>query len=228
MLNEEGALMFGYSWNEISDLKRLSNFLQWAAIGLVFLGGSVALLRFVVDQREKALSSQASREKDDAQLKREKELRDALDQSKAEVEQIKNRNVFRPIAPQLRQELVAYLRQLGVQAENMPPSLSISIQSGSRNRVLVRDQIIEIFREAGLQAQIAGVRQTFSQGAMPVLNMRIASATENLANAVIKALNAFMKVEYRGYRVETVPVGSIELDINGEPEFAPDGTFTLK
>jgi hypothetical protein len=220
--------MLGYSWNEIPDLKRLSNILQWVAIGLVFLGGSVALLRFVVDQREKALSSQARREKDDAQLKREKELREALEQSKAEVDQVKNRNVFRPIPLQLRQELIAYLRQIGVQAANAPPKLSINIESGSRNRVLVGDQIVEIFREAGLQAEIAGVRQTYSQGAIPVLNMRIASATEGLANAVIKALGAFMKVEYRGYRVETVPVGSIELDINGEPEFEPDGTFTLK
>lgn len=44
-------------WNDPGQLRSLSNFLQWAAIALVFLGGILQVARFTVDRREKAVSS---------------------------------------------------------------------------------------------------------------------------------------------------------------------------
>lgn len=44
-------------WNDISELKSLSNWFQWISISLVFLSGFLQIGKYVVDRREKELST---------------------------------------------------------------------------------------------------------------------------------------------------------------------------
>ena len=210
------------------DLKRLGSLLQWLAIGLVFLGGTLQLLRFVVDQREKTVSGELARQKEGAQLEREAALRSDLQESRAQLEQLANRDVFRPLAPHLRQDVVDYFRALASQSGNADLNISISTENGSRNRALVRDEMLALLREAGISAQDAGVRTTFG-GVLPKLNFRLAGATEQIGNAFLRGLAMVIKEsEFLGHKVDRLPVGTIEMDLNGEPQFNPDGSFSLK
>src|SRR5205809_662157 len=49
----------GRMWSDITFLRSLSTWLQWGAIGLVFLGGFLQIGRYLVDRRERALSAVA-------------------------------------------------------------------------------------------------------------------------------------------------------------------------
>lgn len=102
------------SLSDPADLKRLSNLLQWAAIALVFFGGVLQLLRFVVDQREKTISTALSQQKEAAQLEREKETTEQLAQARVEIGQLKEQ----------RQELVSRLQSHGEDIEGMKGSLA--------------------------------------------------------------------------------------------------------
>jgi len=57
-------------WNDLSQLRLLGMWLQWLAIALVFVGGFLQLAKFVVDRRERTLSSieQTERQKPARQL----------------------------------------------------------------------------------------------------------------------------------------------------------------
>lgn len=49
-------------WNDVALLRILGFWLQWIAIGLVFLGGLIQIATFLVDRREKELSDQQALE----------------------------------------------------------------------------------------------------------------------------------------------------------------------
>jgi septal ring factor EnvC (AmiA/AmiB activator) len=102
------------SLSDPSDLKRLSNLLQWAAIALVFCGGVLQLLRFVVDQREKTISAALSQQKEAVQLQREKETGERLAQAHEDIGRLKDQ----------RQELVSRLQSHGEDIEGMKGSLA--------------------------------------------------------------------------------------------------------
>jgi hypothetical protein len=223
--------MLPYSWDDPTDLKRLSSLLQWLAIGLVFLGGALQLVRFVVDQREKAVSGELARQREAAQLEREAALRSDLQQSRTQLDQLANRDVFRPLAPALRRDVVQYFRTLGSESTQVGKAklhIIISIENGSRNRSFARGEILEILREAGISAQEGGVQTTFG-GILPKMNFRLAGTTEQIGNAFIRGLAMFIKEsEFSGHKVDRLPMGTIEIDLNGEPQFNPDGSFSLR
>lgn len=102
------------SLSDPADLKRLSNLLQWTAIALVFFGGALQLLRFVVDQREKTISAGLFQKKKAAQLQREQETAAQLAQANVEIGQLKEQ----------RHELVSRLQSHGEDIEGMKGSLS--------------------------------------------------------------------------------------------------------
>jgi hypothetical protein len=61
-------------WNDVAQLRSLSNFLQWAAIALVFLGGLLQLARFTVDRHEKSVQATLQAHKEKAQERQEAEF----------------------------------------------------------------------------------------------------------------------------------------------------------
>ena len=221
--------MLWYSLSDAADLKRLSSLLQWLAIGLVFLGGALQLLRFVVDQREKAISAELSRQKDNAQLEREATLRGDLQKSQAQLQQLASRDIYRPLTAEVRQNMVSYLRTLRLRPDAAGLKVVISIETGSRNRVFVRDEILSILKEAGVPAEDGRAGITFGSGALPKLNFRIAKTDEQLVNALLQGLSLMIKeTDFPGHKVDGLAAGTIEMDLNGEPVFNSDGTLTLK
>lgn len=210
-----------------ANLKRLSGLLQWFAIGLVFLGGVLQLLRFVVDQREKSLSLALSQQKETARVERENALRADLEQSRAELELVATRDTFRPLSPKLRLAVVNSFRQL-VQSTKTPLKVSISIENGSRNRALIRNELLQILNEAGISASAGSTRTTLYSGVLPHLKLRLSAASLELGNSLVQGLSVFMKVEFPASKDETMPLGTFELDIFGEPQFLPDGSIVYK
>jgi hypothetical protein len=57
-------------WNDIAELRSLSTLVQWTSIALIFFGGFLQVGKYVVDRREKELSSieQAAKENPIAQI----------------------------------------------------------------------------------------------------------------------------------------------------------------
>ncbi len=62
------------AWNDPAQLRSLGNFLQGAAIALVFLGGILQVGRFIVDRREKTVNSGIQARKEQEQSAREVEF----------------------------------------------------------------------------------------------------------------------------------------------------------
>jgi septal ring factor EnvC (AmiA/AmiB activator) len=102
------------SFSDPVELKRLSNLLQWAAIALVFCGGVLQLLRFVVDQREKTISAALAQQREAAQMQRDKETGERLSQAQNEIARLEAQ----------RQELVARLQSDGEEIEGVKGSLA--------------------------------------------------------------------------------------------------------
>jgi len=78
--------MFSDSLSDPANLKRLSAVLQWCAIALVFSGGLLQVLRYMVDQRERELLQGVVSQKELDQAhegERERNLADLVDRLSA-------------------------------------------------------------------------------------------------------------------------------------------------
>lgn len=210
-----------------SALKRLSNILQWVAIGLVFCGGFVQILRFVVDQKERAISRDQSLEKERQQQGREAALRADLEKSKSDLEVVATRDVFRPLAAPLRIALVASLRELQAAAAATPLEVAIYVEAGSKNRALLMSEMLGVMRDAGINASEGGAGTTFATGPLPAISFEIAEETLPIANALAERLGAVVKAKYHGKKV-SAPVGSVTIWIHGEPEFDAEGVVVFR
>jgi hypothetical protein len=88
-------------WRNAESLRTVSTYLQWFAILLVFLGGSLQLAKFVVDRRETKLVSIAQSQRERQQVERESQLvgkvttlENDLSKRQSEIEDLKKKTEF--------------------------------------------------------------------------------------------------------------------------------------
>lgn len=219
--------MFEASLSDPSNLKRLSGVLQWIAIGLVFCGGFVQVLRLIVDQRERAISREIATDKENEQQDREAALRADLEASKANLEAVATRDIFRPLASAARVQLIAELRLFRQALLDVPLKIEVYTEAGSRNRMLFTSELVGILRESGIDATESGSGTTFATGALPPIALELSEASLPIADALVKRLDFFIKTDFAAQRSEA-PLGAIAMRVYGDPQFDAQGLVSFR
>ena len=133
-------------------------------------------------------------------------------------------DVFHPVSAQVRQTVVARLRAL---TSDMPLVVTLSVETGNRNRSLVAMELRKILREANIEGS-TGSSVTATSRALPPVKIVFHKEDSELAQNIVLAL--FNGVVAGSFEASDSGQerGTIEIKIYGIPIFSPDGLYRFR
>jgi hypothetical protein len=117
-------------------LARVSNFVQIAAIFLVFIGGSLQLSKFAIDKRINYLKSQI-------EIQREKEHTNKISELQNRIVSLKDKVIDRMVPIEKYDEVISILKK------SSGSEVSFHITSNDRESVAYARQFEDLFKKAG-------------------------------------------------------------------------------
>ena len=145
-----------------------------------------------------------------------------------DVRSLATRDVYKPLAEDKQQEMVAALRAL--QAQGSFPNLSVTVvvQQGSSSRARVASDLKKYLQDAGWNAEMKSV-MSFYSGTPPDISIKMhpedIPITQQLAGIVG---TLFINRQFAGIKREKFERGHIEITINGDPLFSDSGIVTFR
>jgi len=198
------------NWSDIGWLRSVGVFLQWASIGLAFLGALLLVGKFFVDRREKMLSSQATAA--------------AIDEARREAATVA-RYEYRPLPAALRVTLVEQLKQRALLfAQHV--NIRVTFETGALvpTRKYASD-FADVLKEAGFSVEGADFATVFLIGQSFPMEF---AYHDNDGVTVQEILSAFGDaLTVRGVRGQST-AGHIRFHFAGRVVFGTDGKVSIE
>jgi hypothetical protein len=145
-----------------------------------------------------------------------------LEQSTAE---IATQDVFRPVAGQLKNQVIVNLRNLKSHFGARLQQVDIFCVVGNRPRQLLAQEMDECLKGSGLSAKPVGFG--FMSGAPPPVQITLHPDDWDIAESLANVLASIVKTQFSGLKDPKQPKGSITIAVAGTPVFASDGSVTI-
>jgi len=198
------------NWSDIGWLRSVGVFLQWASIGLAFLGALLLVGKFFVDRREKMLSSQATAA--------------AIDEARREAATVA-RYEYRPLPAALRVTLVEQLKQRALLfAQHV--NIRVTFETGALvpTRKYASD-FADVLKEAGFSVEGADFATVFLIGQSFPMEF---AYHDNDGVTVQEILSAFGDaLTVRGVRGQST-AGHLPFHFAGRVVFGTDGKVSIE
>lgn len=155
----------------------------------------------------------------DELLAQNKTLRKELAQRDENLKEIALKDIYKPLSPILRQQLIDSLRQI-----KKPKEIIISDMNTNNGGKKVVSDLIDIFKEAGINTRRGSTGTAFGTS---VISPQI-KVNENLrlmAEQLHKILSLYVKTGFTGKFDDSLDEGVINIIIRGVPLFHQDGTI---
>jgi len=131
-------------------------------------------------------------------------------------------DVFRAVSPAIRAEVLAFFRSLHATGKDLPLLVIISVEIGSRNRLLLRSEIARILRDGGIDVDDGEIRTTVDGDSIPAISVSLSEETRDIGNALVRGLTNFIKAEFPT-RKRNLRRGAVNIHIYGDPQFDAQG-----
>ena len=156
-------------------------------------------------------------------------LRDKTTRLESATQQIASRDFFQPLDPLLRASVVEQLKSTRLKYQSINPSIYAWCDGGNRNRHLVAEELVQIFRDSGFVTDDPICGTTHSGNVLPPVGMTLNPQDTDLADDLASGLLSFLKVQqFVGKTTDERKRGTLTIEIHGDPLFWPDGSVTFK
>lgn len=144
------------------------------------------------------------------------------------VRSLATRDVYKPLAEDQKQKMVAALRALQAQRSSPTPSVSIVVQQGSSSRARVASDLKRYLQDAGWNVKMNSV-MSFYSGIPPDISIKMHPEDIGLAQQLASVVGTlFINEQFAGLKREKFARGHIEITINGDPLFSESGIVTFR
>lgn len=141
------------------------------------------------------------------------------------VRELATRDIYRPLSPEIKRELVSGLQEVRNRYRDLDVNLSITPEKGNQTRDKVARELSSLFVESGFQAKATGPVMTNLKG--EVLIMLNPNDVE-FANELYKVIGRFINTRFNGWEDANLPKGTMKIHIIADPLFSPDGIVTFR
>jgi cell division protein FtsB len=144
-----------------------------------------------------------------------------------QVRDLATRDLYRPLAPNIRERVVTDLRTLRERYSEINLKVSVVPDQGIQLRTAVAGELASVLREAGYDATAAEPRATITNSPLPV---RITMNPEDLglAQELSRVIGGFIDTRFSGITDDKREKGTFIIWIAGDPLFSADGVVTFR
>lgn len=135
---------------------------------------------------------------------------------------------FKPLNPDFRKIALESIRAFLNEEHQKEIKISISCDSGNRNRQLLAKEFTDLLVDAGASVKGPISTMTFSKGILPSIRIKVNPDDEQLARRFVAAISPMFRAKFNGVKDDDFEAGSIGVFFYGEPVFYPDGSAGFK
>ena len=141
-----------------------------------------------------------------------------------ELEQYAKKDIYKPPTESIVTEVTANLQQL---AQGELKEIVVDVIDGSNDCKRVRQDLVSIFKKAGINARTEKTGFSFSKS-VSVPSMEMNENMKGIAIALTEAIQPYMTVKFHGKVKKTLEDGIIRIILKGNPLFHDDGSVEFK
>lgn len=141
------------------------------------------------------------------------------------VRQVATRDIYRPLSPELREELVLALQRFKSQYSDFDMKLSITPEKNNRNRDYVAKDLASLFGDAGFEVKATTPIITNLNGEVFIT---LNPADLKVANQLFQVIGKFINIKFQGREDRTLPRGTFKIHVAGDPLFSTEGIVSFR
>ncbi len=145
-----------------------------------------------------------------------------------DVRSLATRDVYKPLAQDQKDRMVAALREIRSQSATTNMNVTVTVQQGSSSRARVADDLIRYLNEAGWKAEINSI-MAFYSGTPADISITMHPDDMTIAQQFAQIIGGvFINKQFAGHKIDNSARGHLEITINGDPLFSDSGVVTFR
>lgn len=141
------------------------------------------------------------------------------------VRQVATRDIYRPLSPELREELFLALQRFKSEYSDIDMKLSVTSEKSNRNRDYVAKDLASLFGDAGFEVKTTTPIITNLNGEVFIT---LNPADLKVANQLFQVIGKFINIKFQGLEDRTLPRGTFKIHVSGDPLFSTDGVVSFR
>jgi len=141
-----------------------------------------------------------------------------------ELEKLAKKDIYKPLSEVVKLELVQNLRTA---KEKNIKKISIRFVDTNNNGKRVMNDLMQILKDAGIDASIEGTGISFGRG-VSNHKVKMNQTTVESAQYLCKILSVYLKTTYNGSLDNKLEDGVIDMEFHGIPLFHEDGSVEFQ
>jgi hypothetical protein len=144
------------------------------------------------------------------------------------VRSLATQDVYKPLAEDHKDKMIAALRVLHARYSTQTPSVTIVVQQGSSARSKVANDLNQYLREAGWKSEVKSA-MLFYKGMPPDISIELHPEDISLVDQLSSIIGTFfINKRFTGIKKHDFSRGHVEITINGDPLFTESGIVTFR